>query len=462
MRRTQNLSATLLAFSLLTGCASLGKLGRTIVPPSALANPISETVAPPFPETWQALTRELARGMVDDAVFNALITKLAANPSIGSAKARVSEAQARLSAARTGLLPSTTVTSSASSGSTQPGGTGATSANLGLSIALPLDLAGGTRARINAQAARSAAASFDLARTEIATAQAFGQLYSAYRTAQTAETIAQRGLETAQDSLGLAETRQRAGLETGLGVAQARTARDSARARIAPFTQSKVAARLGLEALVGQLPGSLTATLSPDGPIPQPNARGLIETPAALLQKRPDLQAAAQRLKAFGLDAQAAQRDRLPSFTLSGLLSQTASRGRIDGGLGNMTTTLLSPIFDFGRLEALAKAAGFNAQAESELYRGLVLGAYSEVETLANRITNARANQAAQVAALASARDQAGLARIRYTSGLTSFLDVLTAEQAVVAAETALALAQGDASDAGFALVAALGGLGPQ
>jgi outer membrane protein TolC len=64
---------------------------------------------------------------------------------------------------------------------------------------------------------------------------------------------------------------------------------------------------------------------------------------------------------------------------------------------------------------------------------------------------------AAARAAVASARDQAVLARARYTSGLSSFLEVLLAERSFADAEIALAAAVGRVTDAGVSLAAALG-----
>jgi outer membrane protein TolC len=119
--------------------------------------------------------------------------------------------------------------------------------------------------------------------------------------------------------------------------------------------------------------------------------------------------------------------------------------------------SLAAVLFDFGRLDALADAAGARAEAEAALYQRTVLFALAEVEQEVDRLQRAREEAAAARAAVASAADQAALARVRYTSGLSNFLDVLVAERAFADAEIALASAEGRVTDAGIGVAAALG-----
>jgi outer membrane protein TolC len=114
-------------------------------------------------------------------------------------------------------------------------------------------------------------------------------------------------------------------------------------------------------------------------------------------------------------------------------------------------------LFDFGRLQALAQAADARAGAEAAIFQRTVINALSDVEKEAGRLLRAREEAAAARAAVASARDQAELARARYTSGLSSFLEVLLAERSYADAEIALAGADGRMIDAGVSLAAALG-----
>jgi outer membrane protein TolC len=117
----------------------------------------------------------------------------------------------------------------------------------------------------------------------------------------------------------------------------------------------------------------------------------------------------------------------------------------------------LVTLFDFGRLDALARASGAIAVTEANLYRQVVVNAVADVETQVSRVDLGQAAIVANDANVASAQDQARLARVRYTSGLSGFLDVLTAERAVFEAQSAAVEATRESALAEIALGLALG-----
>ena len=114
-------------------------------------------------------------------------------------------------------------------------------------------------------------------------------------------------------------------------------------------------------------------------------------------------------------------------------------------------------LFDFGRLRGLAKLAGAQAETEAANYQKTVLDAMADLETQASAVRLGEVSAAAQAANVASALDQAKLARVRYTSGLSGFLDVLTAERAAFDAQSAEVTAKSEAAKAQFAFALALG-----
>jgi multidrug efflux system outer membrane protein len=169
------------------------------------------------------------------------------------------------------------------------------------------------------------------------------------------------------------------------------------------------------------------------------------------------VRAAAARLSAAGLDARAARGDRWPTASLALSATQTSLTRGVAGGSAIASLGLLGTMFDFGRLDALADAADARAKAEAASYRRTVTFAVSDVEREADRLARALEEGAAARAAFASAGEQSRLARARYGAGLTSFLDVLTADRALADADIASAAADGRALDAGVSLAAALG-----
>lgn len=432
--------------SVLAACATAPVDAPPLTPPSAWQ--AGAAVAANTPDAyWTVATT--------DATFQSLMAKAGDTPDVAIAEARLREAEALLRAARGALFPTVSATG-AITGSGADRGLGVTTTQAAVSIAGPLDIFGATRDRAGAAAARAAAADAESALARLQTRRSAGQLYAALRTAQASRAAAERQTRDAEESLALARVRAQAGLETGLAVAQAQAAADAARARIPAFAQAETQARLGLEALLGEQPGAFITLLAPATATTISTDR-LLEAPASVLARRPDVRAAEARLRAAGLDASAARADRWPTATLGATLSQTSATRGLDGAAASGGLALAATLFDFGRLDALADAAGARAQGEAAAYRRTVLLALSDVEREANRLDQAGREASAARDAVASAREQTTLARARYTSGLSSFIDVLLAERAFADAEIALAGADGRAMDAGAALAAALG-----
>jgi outer membrane protein, multidrug efflux system len=441
------LSGSLLATS---GCATLSKLAP-LTKPVIVDAPQAQLPAE-FPRVRALNIRTVA----NDNVLQALLEGVPESPEVAIAEGRLSEAKFRATAARAGLLPNVTSTTTVS-GNGANSVAGRVSASLGASVQVPIDLFGANRSRVDAARIRAEEAVYTKERTLSQTRATLSQLYVLFRTAQTQIQVTKANQASAEDSLSLALARQRAGLETGLAVAQATSNRDAIAARLPAFQQAEIAARLGIEALLGRLPDTLGPQLASVQAIPRFDLTGSTIAPEQWIRTRADLMAAQRRLEASGLEAGAAKRDRYPSLTLTSLLNQSeASRGPT-GLAGSVSANLLSTLFDFGRLEALAKAAGAVAQVQSDLYKQAVFNALSDVESRASGVERGVAAITANDANVASAQDQARLARVRYTSGLSGFLDVLTAQSAVYEAQSAQVRAVSDTALTEVDLALALG-----
>lgn len=433
-----------------SGCVNIGS---AINLPAPVTAPTTITTLPPsFTQARNLRSAALA----NDAVLEALLAQVPDSPDLAIAQGRLDEAQARLKAARAGLLPSLSGSTTTSTGSSE-GVAGSISGSVGSSLQVPIDIFGANRGRVEATRARAEEAAYNRDRTSALTRSTLAQLYVTFRTAQAQIEVTKDNIAAANDSLSLATTRQRAGLETGLGVAQATSNRDAIAARLPAFQQSAIAARFGLEALLGKLPQDLAPQIDPVRPIPRFDLTRADVPPEQWITSRADLLAAGRRLEVAGLEAGAARRDRYPNLSLTALLSGTeASRGPT-GLAGSISANLVTTLFDFGRLEALAKASNARAQTEAALYRQSVLNALADVETQASRVNQGEAAITANAANVASAQDQARLARVRYTSGLSGFLEVLTAERSVYEAQSAAVSATGETALAEVTLNLALG-----
>ncbi len=442
-------SAVLLALAL-GGCAT------TLEPaaPPATAAPAAWTLASLAPpavvnQAWWVVA-------FADPALAGLVQQAGAALPVEAAQSRRAAAAARLRAAQSALRPSLTGGLTANSRADEFDETGVLGAQL--SADFTRNLGGAERLGVRSAAAAAATADAEVAAARLDARTLAGRLIAASLSAQAQEAAARRSLAAAEESLSLAQTRARAGLDNELAVAQAQTARDRAASLLAPLAQARMEAQLGLEALLGRPAGSLRATL--EAPRPAVVAADFVllaDAPAATLARRPDLRLALARLAEADLAVAIAQAERWPTLSVGALLGLSSANQGPDGAALSLTGALLAPLFDAGRREALADAAEAEAQAVGLAYAEAVNAAVGDVETALNRARQTRLTRDAQAAALASAADQVRLARARYTSGLTSFLDVTVADAALAAAEAELARAEGASLEATVLLAASLG-----
>ena len=120
--------------------------------------------------------------------------------------------------------------------------------------------------------------------------------------------------------------------------------------------------------------------------------------------------------------------------------------------------SLTLPLFEGGRLRASLRLANASYEEMVANYRQSVLTAFSEVEdSLAAQILLADQYDA-QSEALIAARKQLEIANNRYRDGLTTYLDVATAESSELNIEFAATQLRGQQLVAAVTLVKSLGG----
>src|SRR5690606_18946609 len=104
--------------------------------------------------------------------------------------------------------------------------------------------------------------------------------------------------------------------------------------------------------------------------------------PAALIARRPDVQAAWQRLESADWAAAAARADRLPHFTLSGAYGSTAAglSGLMQAWAATFAAAVAAPVFDGGQRRAEESRQRAVAEERFHAYRETVLSALKEVE----------------------------------------------------------------------------------
>jgi multidrug efflux system outer membrane protein len=127
--------------------------------------------------------------------------------------------------------------------------------------------------------------------------------------------------------------------------------------------------------------------------------------------------------------------------------------------LGPIAGPLLSlPIFDGGRNKANLASAEAGFDAEAARYRQTVLDAFAEVENGLSGLRTLAAQREAIARGIKAAEHAYEIARVRYESGATGYLEVLDARRTLVAVRRLEAQLKGARASTTVGLIRALGG----
>jgi NodT family efflux transporter outer membrane factor (OMF) lipoprotein len=291
------------------------------------------------------------------------------------------------------------------------------------------DLWGQVRRTVEQARADAQASAADLANVELSLRAELAADYFQLRGLDVQKQLLENTLASDTDALRLARVRFSGGVANAVDVAQAETqvrtvtaqAIDTGVAR-AQFEHA-IATLIGVPASSFSLPANPSAIAVP----PLPAA-----VPSALLERRPDVAAAERRTAAANAQIGIAVAAYYPNLTLS------ATAGLQSGALGTLLqlpslfwslgASAVEAIFDAGRRHALTDQARDLYEAQVATYRQSVLVAFQEVEDNLAALRILQEEAEAQSAAVDAARQSLALSNTRYKGGVTTYLEVLTAQ----------------------------------
>jgi outer membrane protein, multidrug efflux system len=253
--------------------------------------------------------------------------------------------------------------------------------------------------------------------------------------------IAQRTTVSFEETLRLFQDRLDGGIASRLDVARAEGALATIAARV-PEVERLIALKENqINVLLGRNPGPVprNTTLLQQAMPPEIPA-GL---PSALLERRPDIRAAEQRLRAANAQVGVAVADFFPRIGLTGLLGKVSPEvSAFTAGTANMWSIAAGatgPLFQGGALRARHRQAkAFWEQATLD-YQRRVLGAFQEVsDALVSRekfaLSRVQFDQAVR-----AYQEAVDVSMQRYLTGNASYFEVLEAQQLLFPAENSLA-----------------------
>jgi NodT family efflux transporter outer membrane factor (OMF) lipoprotein len=452
--------AVLLTLSACANYAGIAPQSTMLTPRVQTANGAADAKVFPRQQWWQAFGDSELNALIDQAVAH--------NPTLKIAQSRMRAADAAVGLADSARYPQVNAAAQStrerlSANSIYPpplGGSTVSMNSATVSAQWQLDWFGKQRAALEAALGQSRAAQADMQAAQVMLAANVAQQYFSLARLQAQQGIKQHMLQYAEQSARLIDQRVAAGLDTALIQRQTQAEIPQIRRDLAALDEQIAIARHAMAVLTGAEPGAtdnLNAHLPANIQLQVPAS-----VPAELLGHRADVVAARWRVESEMQSVREAKTAFYPNINLSAFAGFEAI-GLSNWLLADSRTlgigpAISLPIFDAGRLRA--QLQGHTAQADTavENYNATVLNAMREV---ADKLSSWRALQTQlqqQSGVMMQLNGAYDIAQARYRGGLSNYLNVLAAANAVLQQHSTLLDLQARACDVDTGLMLALGG----
>jgi multidrug efflux system outer membrane protein len=272
--------------------------------------------------------------------------------------------------------------------------------------------------------------------------------------------IAQRTLASRKDSLQLTQTLEQHGFDSLLDVRQSEQLVYTASSEIPDLERQIAQQENAISILLGNNPGDIPRGLKLTEQTHAPEVPAGV--PSSLLARRPDIHQAEQNLISANANIGVARAAFFPQISLTATAGyeSPALTSLFTGpaGIWTMAASLTQPIFEGGRLKSNLRLTEAERDQMTLTYQQTIQGAFRDVSSALVAYRKDQEFRAQQEHLLESARDAARLSEVRFKSGTTDYLEVLTNETNTFTAELDLAQAQGNELIALVQLYQALGG----
>lgn len=451
----------------LSACATVPALGPapemrepvTLASTQALAPAVIEW---PSDGWWTAYADPQLEKLIDEALSGA--------PDLAIAAARLRQAEGYAQQAGAALYPSVEATSSA--GYVQQSENNGIPAQfvpdgwrqqgkVGIGLSFNPDLWGKNRAALAAATSDAEAARYGVAEARLALTTGIASTYADLARLHAQRDTLQAALEIREDTLRLVTRRVASGLDTRAELKQAESRVPSARADLAATDEAIALTRNALAALIGAGPDRALTITRPS--VSMLRAQG-VPTGASidLIGRRPDIVAARASVEAAASRIKVARAAFYPDINLSALIGlQSLGLSNLfqsSSTFGSVGPAVSLPIFQGGALQGQYRGARGSYDEAVARYDGSLIQALRQVADAATsqKALAVRLSESRQ--ALADAEEGNAIARQRYEGGLSTYLDVLSAEEGVLQARRTVAELETRAFTLDVAMVRALGG----
>jgi len=468
------------AQTVIAGLLALMVVGCTVGPnykrpsattPQSFRGALAPEIAPAA-NVESSLGDQQWSAVFQDPVLQRLVTEaLQNNLDLRVAATRVLQAQAQVGIIHSQQLPSLSAGGSYSAlqlpstlAGTNSDGTPANSffngGGFSASAAWNLDFWGMYRRQTEAARAELLASQWAQKATRAALVQQVAEAYFQLRSLDAQLEITKNTIKARQDSLQLTQTLEKYGAGSLADTRQAEELLHAAQANLPELRRQIAVQENTISILLGHNPEGIDRGLDvADQPHPQEVPTGI---PSQLLERRPDIQRAEATLIAANARIGVAKAQFFPNISLTSLGGSSSNQLQsIFSGKNAYwyaAGSLSEPIFDGGRIRSNYHLSQAQQQEMVLTYRKAILDALKDVSNSLVAYKETRERREQQTALVASAADAVRLARLRYSGGNTSYLEVLTTDTNLYDAQLNLAQAQEQEAASLVQLYAALGG----
>jgi NodT family efflux transporter outer membrane factor (OMF) lipoprotein len=321
------------------------------------------------------------------------------------------------------------------------------------------DLWGNIRRQVEEQRATAQATAADLANVDLSLRSELATDYFELRGLDTQQRLLDNTVQEYEEYLALTKTRFRGGVATDSDLALAQTQLDQTRVQAIDVG----VARAQYEHAIATLTGTPASSFGlPPAPLDLPLPQVPVGVPSQLLERRPDVAAAERRANAANAQIGVATAAYYPTINILGTGGfESRSGGTLIQGpssLWSLGGSAVEILFDAGRRHALTEEAKDAYEQNVANYRQTVLQAFQEVEDSLSGLRILNGESVAQQRAVDSARRSLQISTNRYKGGVTTYLEVITAQATQLSNERTAADVTTREFAASVQLIKALGG----
>jgi NodT family efflux transporter outer membrane factor (OMF) lipoprotein len=407
--------------------------------------------------------------LFQDSQLNALEKQVdVSNQNLKAAQAQYTQARALVRYSRADLFPTVTADPSATRTRTSnnrppPSSTfnGITTNDFQIPFELSyqIDVWGRVRRTVESSRDQAQASAADLATVNLSMHSQLALYYFQARLLDAEEQLLNSTVTQYEQALALIESRYAGGIASDVEVQQAKTQLETTRAQAIDVGVARAQFEHAVAVLIGKPPAEFTL---PPLPLTMPPPSIPVALPSDLLERRPDIAAAERRMAAASAQIGVAKAAYYPNITL----------GAAGGFESSAITTLLSgpsilwsagssatlTVFDVGRRRAASDQAIAAYDQAVANYRQTVLTGFQQVEDNVAALRILEHEAQVQNVAVTAAQKYLELAITRYKGGVTSYLEVTTAQSAALSDEVTAVNILGHRMVDAVTLVQALGG----